>query len=100
MMGVLVCSHDERTAEQMAEMAANLVEEMKSREVSFRYKKTDGTLREAVGTLEQDKLPQPKEEDPARPKRTREPNYGVVCYWDVNESHWKSFKVENLISYK
>lgn len=57
--------------------------------VTFRYKKIDGSIREAVGTLET--VPQTKGSDRAK-------NYGVINYFDITAQGWRSFKAENLIA--
>lgn len=54
--------------------------------VNFKYRKVDGSIREAVGTLA--KVPETKGGSAAK---------GVFVYFDVVAGGWRSAKVENLI---
>lgn len=56
--------------------------------VLFKYKKVDGSIREAKGTL--DGVPPVKGTDKAK-------NWGNICYFDIEANGWRSFKAENLI---
>ena len=60
------------------------------RVVEFYFKKVDGTLRQAFGTLRSDKV--------AETKGTgRKPSDNVQVYFDTEKSEWRSFKKCNLI---
>lgn len=56
--------------------------------VCFTYKKVDGTIREAVGTLET--VPMPK-------GGYRKQNFGILNYFDLQQQDWRCAKIENLI---
>lgn len=56
--------------------------------VNFTYKKVDGSIRDAVGTLET--VPTPK-------GGYRKPNYSILNYFDLQQRDWRCCKVENLI---
>lgn len=56
--------------------------------VKFKYKKIDGSIREAVGT--RDNVPATKGSD-------RSPNYGILTYFDIEADGWRSAKIENLL---
>lgn len=58
--------------------------------VKFTFKKLDGSLRLAYGTLKQ---PQQK----GFIKRKRNQNFKTVCFYDTLINDFRSFKVENLI---
>lgn len=60
---------------------------MKKKIVSFKFKKVDGSIREAKGTLNIE----------YQRKTDKVPNYSVMNYFDVEVNGWRSFKVENLI---
>jgi hypothetical protein len=66
----------------------------------FSYFKTDGSIREAVGTLCMDFMPEDK-----RPKgdmsdsAAREPNPDVFPYYDINAGGWRSFRLDNFIGF-
>jgi hypothetical protein len=63
---------------------------MKSQIVSFRFKKVDGSTREAIGTLRADLLPEIK-------GNSNKINHSVMAYFDTEANGFRSFKVENLI---
>ena len=56
--------------------------------VEFKYKKVDGSIREAVGTLET--VPMPK-------GGYKKPNHSILTYFDLQVQEWRCAKVENLI---
>ena len=70
----------------------------------FSYFKTDGSIREAVGTLSMDLIPEDK-----RPKgdmsdgAAREPAAGVFPYYDLladgDTGAWRSFRLDNFIGF-
>ncbi len=60
---------------------------MKFRNVVFQYKKVDGSIRNAVGTLNVS----------YESKGGKSVNYSVVNYFDTESNGWRSFKAENLI---
>ena len=74
----------------------------------FSYLKKDGTIREAVGTLCMDLIPEDK-----RPKginsealngtggalNRAEPAAGVFPYYDLDAAAWRSFRLDNFIGF-
>lgn len=56
--------------------------------VSFTYLKVDGSIRKAVGTL--DNVPTPK-------GGFRKNNYGLLAYFDRQQNDWRSCRIANLI---
>lgn len=56
--------------------------------VNFTYKKIDGSIREAVGTLES--VPTPK----GGFKKT---NYAILNHFDLQQNDWRCARIENLI---
>lgn len=57
--------------------------------VEFYFKKTDGTLRQAFGTLMSDRVPETKGE--------RKAADNCQVYFDTEKEAWRSFKKCNLI---
>lgn len=57
--------------------------------VAFKFKKIDGSVREAIGTLQASLLPQSK--------GTGKSNAGVFTYFDVEKQEYRCAKVESLI---
>lgn len=62
--------------------------------VKFSYKKTNGEIRDAMGTLCQKII---EERGGNLPKGTGEAPIDTFPYWDVNSEGWRSFKVSNFI---
>jgi len=61
--------------------------------VNFRYTKSDGSLRQARGTLRMDVIPEDK-----RPKgtATHKPNYKNMAYYDLDREAWRSFDINQF----
>jgi hypothetical protein len=55
--------------------------------VKFAYMKKDGTRREATGTLM----------DVPAVKGERKPNFGLLTYFDIDCSEWRSCLIQNII---
>lgn len=68
----------------------NLVRRMHTEVVRFYFRKVDGTLREAWGTLRSDLVPPTKDND------TRKKNDTVQVYFDTEKNEWRCFKRLNL----
>lgn len=68
---------------------------LKNNIVEFSFTKKDGTTREAKGTLLESYITVS-----STSTNTRKKPEGIVAYWDLDKEGWRSFKQENLISYK
>lgn len=68
-----------------------LAKRMKDGVVSFAYRKTDGSIREASGTLKD--IPTTE----GKGKRSAAPNFKTFAYFDTDKHSFRCFKVENLI---
>lgn len=64
---------------------------MRQRIVKFYYRKVDGTVREAYGTLKESLLPSSKGVDSRKKSDT------VQTYFDTEKSEYRCFKKANLI---
>ena len=64
--------------------------QLSKRIVEFYFKKVDGTLRQAFGTLMSDRVPQTK-------GTGRKPNDSLQTYFDTEKGEWRCFKKCNLI---
>lgn len=60
---------------------------LKSGVVSFSFKKVDGSMRKAVGTLK----------DTPAALGIKALNYSVLTFFDVEAQGWRSSRIENLI---
>lgn len=56
--------------------------------VKFKYKKVDGSIREAKGS---------NESLPYVPNANRKTNYGVLVYFDLDAQAFRSAKVSNIL---
>lgn len=68
----------------------NLVRRMHTEVVRFYFRKVDGILREAWGTLRSDLVPTVEGND------TRKKNDTVQVYFDTEKNGWRCFKRLNL----
>ena len=75
-----------------------LESEMLKRAVKFQFKKKDGTMRAAVGTLVHDKMIQEDGSvwEPVGESKPESPT--LVKYWDLTVQGWRCFNVFNLVS--
>lgn len=76
---------------KMAWKKINLLKKLKSGIAQFSFKKVDGSIREAVGTLSSDFFSYD-----SKGSEMKE-NLLVVKYWDLESNGFRSFKIENLI---
>ncbi len=58
--------------------------------VKFYFQKVDGTIREAWGTLAEDRLPQTQGSG-------RKPSENVQVFFDTEKNEWRCFKKINLV---
>ena len=63
---------------------------VKNESVSFSFKKVDGTIRNAIGTLLETITPAIVGERKSNPTK-------VQIYFDLEKQQWRSFKIESLI---
>ncbi len=75
------------------DMIMKLKHRMKTDKVSFKYTKKDGSIRDAVGTLNSEIYG--SENEPSGSSKSIPENQ--VRYFDVNSNGWRSFLVENFI---
>lgn len=92
---------------RMAHMTAWVLEDLGEGKVVFYYRKEDGTVRRAVGTLCKNVCP---EYDKAlnewyanlseRSYETRDNSNteGIYTYWDIEKKGFRTFKAKNLIT--
>lgn len=64
---------------------------MKKGVVRFYYRKVNGELREAFGTLSDKRAPETKETG-------RKANNTLQTYYDTEREEWRSFKIANLVN--
>lgn len=84
--------------EKKADEVMMLESEMLEQAVRFQFKKKDGSLREAVGTLKREKMIQPDGSvwEPVGESKPDVPT--LVKYWDLTVQGWRCFNVFNLVA--
>lgn len=84
--------------EKEAENVITLESKMLEQAVKFSYKKKDGTVRQAVGTLRRD-LMKLKDGSLWEPKGDPKPeNTEKIDYFDIEAQWWRQFSVQNLVA--
>lgn len=77
-----------------------LESEMLKNAVKFQYRKKDGTIRDAVGTLDRSKM---MLEDGTlwEPKGEAKPDVPkLLKYWDLVQMGWRCFDVTNFVAWQ
>lgn len=90
---MLVKTHHFTKEEAMKQawMVSKLRSALRTDSVSFAYRKINGDIRYACGTLKPDLLPQ----SPRRSNRKR--NETVLAYFDQGRQSFRCFKIANLL---
>ena len=84
--------------EKEAENVITLESKMLEQAVKFSYKKKDGTVRQAVGTLRRD-LMKLKDGSLWEPKGDPKPESAEkIDYFDIEAQWWRQFSVQNLVA--
>lgn len=71
---------------------AKLIAVMKTRIVKFYFRKVDGSIREAYGTLKETLIPATTSDS------NRRKNDTVQTYYDTEKGEWRCYKKANLIN--
>lgn len=85
------CSMAIEEANRVAELNGKLEKKMRSEIVAFKFRKVDGTIRIARGTLRSDIMPEIK--GTGRPL-----SFELQLFFDMDKQSFRSFKKSNLIS--
>jgi hypothetical protein len=72
--------------------ADELRERLRQGPIRFAFRKKDGTLRLAYGTLDLNKVPQENQ-----PKGERQSSPKVIPFFDLDKFEWRSVSVDQLI---
>jgi len=90
-----------------AHLAKHIVELMGSGVVAFQYRKLNGTLRQARGTLCRDCSPEYDEalrriaeRNGEQESETQENPLDSVTYWDMDKRGWRTFLIRYLDDYE
>ena len=77
-----------------------LTDRLHSGVVRFSYLKTDGSVRDVIGTLKPSLLDMLRATVDPKSGRRKSNRSEVITYYDLNSEDWRSFKPENFISMK
>ena len=84
--------------EDMVMARSDVIDLLKSEVVDIEFKKLSGDLRVLTCTLNPDKLPSARTEDPLNQKKVREINEDVCAVFDTINQGWRSFRWDSVIS--
>ena len=90
-----ISSAVEETMEKISELD-DLREQLHTRIVRFSYRKMDGSLREAIGTLKPSVLD--KLSANTKPRRHTSGRSDCIVYYDLDREDWRCFCPENFVS--
>lgn len=85
-------------SEKQADEVMMLESKMLEQAVRFQFKKKDGSLREAVGTLVREKMVQEDGSvwEPVGAQKPESPMF--VKFWDLTVPGWRQFNIFNLVA--
>ena len=84
------------TPKQIESKKQGIVKELQEGIVHLQFKKVNGDLRNMMGTLNLDLIPE--EKHPKNDKTRKETEY-LVTLFDTEVQDWGSFRTENLVEY-
>lgn len=76
-----------------------MISELKQRVCRVIFKKVNGEERDMHCTLIEDVLPDAKKDDPISQKKVRAVNKEVIVAFDTMKGAYRSFRVENVVSF-
>jgi hypothetical protein len=76
-----------------------MIEELIQRDCRVIFKKVNGEERTMKCTLHADVVPATKKDDPISQKAVRAISEETIVAWDVDKDAWRSFRVENVVSF-
>ncbi len=76
----------------MTTVSSTLVKKLTEGSVSFKFRKVDGTVREATGTLNNDLIPEGQ-----RTTAIPAEDAATVAYFDLGANGWRSFRAASVI---
>ena len=85
------------TPKQLESRKQGIVEELRKGIVNLQFTKVNGDLRNMIGTLSRDVIPEDK--IPAEGKERPE-NEALIVLYDLEVNDWRSLRTENLIEYR
>ena len=65
--------------------------------VQFSFRKSDGSVREARGTLNGTLIP--REDAPKDEQGNRTPVWSAIAFYDIDKKAWRSFRISSFIGF-
>lgn len=78
---------------------SEMIEKLSKNTCRVIFKKVNGEERDMQCTLREDIIPAASKSDPLTQKKVRNINAEVIPVYDINAEGWRSFRVENVISF-
>jgi hypothetical protein len=75
----------------------DLVNLLKSKVVTIKFRKKDDSIRKMVCTLSEDYLPDPEEIIEGQEKKKKKENPNTLPVWDLEKLAWRSFRVDSVV---
>ena len=88
-----------KTAVNEAWSLVRLREMLKNGIVEFNYRKQDGSLRKAKGTLHELLIPDDKKPKGDMSDSAAKPNYKSIAYFDLDKQEWRAFSIDKFIGF-
>lgn len=76
-----------------------MIEQLQAQECRVVFTKVNGEQRDMMCTLMETVLPKAKKDEPLTQKKVRAINEATIVAWDVNKEAFRSFRVENVVSF-
>ncbi len=76
-----------------------MLDELRQRTCRVIFKKVDGEERDMQCTLQEDVLPEKYQTTVGEEPAARQVNESVIRAWDINKGAFRSFRVENVVSF-
>lgn len=76
-----------------------MLEQLRQRTCRVIFKKVDGDERDMQCTLQEDVLPEKYQSTVGEEPAARQINENVIRAWDINKAAFRSFRVENVVSF-
>ena len=78
---------------------SEMIEQLLERDCRVIFRKLNGESRDMICTLRSDVIPAATKADPLTQTKVREVNEATIVAWDVNKGAFRSFRVENVVSF-
>lgn len=81
------------------QIRTKMTEELQTGTRVVTFTKVNGDKREMTCTLKEGLIPKASRTDPLSQKKVRAINDEVLSVWDTNAQGWRSFRIDNVISF-